>query len=263
MHSLDRSNAFPVRPFYAAAGAAGRLVVAGVVLAGIIQAAGVLTHPAAAETLRITDGATRCAAAPQQRTMWQDLEDGVVCRVTAFGRVPAAAPAMFYQLQAYHAPGSDPGSAAALAEAGAGAVLLSVSSDGRTLQTLGGWSGSGAVVEPPRIVSTSQGRILVLPMTATVSSHPTDDVVFRALRGRWVQVSTDGWWKGVHSPRDSEQRNGSAMDWPTLRAYGAFWRRQDPECCPTGGSYIAQLRLNGASLHLAHIRYARGELTFP
>ena len=91
VYSLDRSNALAVRPFYAAAGAAGRLVVAGAVLAGILQAAGVLTHPAAAETLRITDGATRCAAAPQQRTMWQDLEDGVVCRVTAFGRVPGRA----------------------------------------------------------------------------------------------------------------------------------------------------------------------------
>ncbi len=211
---------------------------------------------AAADTLPLVDGPKRCAAAPRQRGMWQDLADDDVCRVVAFGRVPGAAPSMFYQLQAYLAPNT-------AGPEGAGAVLLLPSPDGRTLMTLGGWSGSGATVERPRIVRTRQGRILVLPMSATVSSHPTDDVVLRVVGRRWVQVSTHDWWEGVHNPSGAEQRNGNAMDWPTLRAYGAFWRQADSECCPTGGSYVARLRLDGTRLRLAAIRYSRGDLPFP
>ena len=247
-----------------------KLVVASV-FTGVLQIAGFLTASAGAATLSAADGPECCAAAPRQQLMWQDLADGDVCLVTAFGRVTRAAPAIFYQLQSYrlHEGAPDGGTASSGVDAGGshedgqGAVLFSPSRDGRTLTTIGGWSGNAALVYAPEIVRTSQGTLLVLRMSATVSAHPTDDVVFRVLAGRWVQVSANGWWKGVHAPKGLSQRNGNAMDWPTLRAYGAFWREADAQCCPTGGSYIAQLRLDGTQLRLAAIRYSRGELLFP
>jgi hypothetical protein len=99
-------------------------------------------------------------------------------------------------------------------------------------------------------------------MGAMVSSSPNDDAVFRAISGKWVQVKDD-WSTEIDIPQGLDQRHGSARDWPTLRAYGALWKPDDDECCPTGGSYIAQLRLDGSKLRLGSVRYSRHDLPFP
>jgi hypothetical protein len=80
----------------------------------------------------------------------------------------------------------------------------------------------------------------------------------------------DGDRSGREPPRSGEalpweggDRLALLVDWPTLRAYGALWKADDAECYPTGGSYIAQLRLDGSRLSLRSVRYSRHDLPFP
>jgi hypothetical protein len=226
---------------------------------------------AAAASLPVADAAKSCVAAPLRKDMWQDLQDGDACRVVAFGRVAGAVPPVFYQLQAYLAAGQVPETATVQGDLsaggpendGAGAALLVPSADGRALVTLEGWSGGEAVVGQPRIVQTRQGPILVLPLDAQASSHPQYDTVYRVLHGKWTQVDTDHWIADVKVPKGTLQEHGNAMDWPGLRAFGTFSRPRDHGCCPTGGTYIARLRLDGARLRLVSVRISRGDLPFP
>lgn len=98
----------------------------------------------------------------------------------------------------------------------------------------------------------SQGSILIIGNSERVSSYPTNALVFRAITGKWTLVANE--WSGqVRVPNGLDQRNGNAMDWPTLRAFGTFWKPDDAQCCPTG-AYIAKLWLDGSLLRIRPLR---------
>jgi hypothetical protein len=231
----------------------------------------VLAGPTArAGTITRADGPTHCVSAPGSQDDWMDLQDGDTCQVVAFGVVRGSKPPIYYQLQTYLSDGQTPETEQVHGDFivggplndGAGVALLVSPPGSTTLTVLRGWSGGDAVITAPRIVRTPQGSILVLEMSADVSSSPNYDTIFRAAGGKWTQV-TDDWSAKLTIPKGVNQRHGNAMDWPTLRAFGAFWKPDDPECCPTGGTYIAQLRLNGNHLRLVSVRNSHGELPFP
>ena len=230
-----------------------------------------LGGPAArAVTIARADAPRHCVSAPESQDEWGDLDGNDTCRVVAFGVVRGSTPPIYYQLQAYLSDGQKPETEQVQGSFivggplndGAGVVLLVATPGGTTLTKLKGWSGGDAVITAPRLVRTPQGAILVVEMGADVSSSPNDDAIFRVTNGRWTEV-TDDWSAKIEIPVGVEQWHGNAMDWPTLRAFGALWKPHDPQCCPTGGSYIAQLRLEGNHLRLASVRISRGELSFP
>lgn len=225
---------------------------------------------AQAATIPQADVPKFCMNAPDAKADWLDFADGDTCRIVRFGLIANATPPIFYQMQSYLSAGQTPeveelnGNVivgGALND-GAGLVLLTPAPDGAALIPLRGWSGGGAVITVPRIVNTLQGPILVIPMSADVSSNPNDDAVMRYVGRTWTEL-TDDWYQHINLPPGVEQRKGNAMDWVTLRAFGALWRHGDAECCPTGGSYIAQLRLDGSHLRLASVRYSSGDMPFP
>lgn len=201
---------------------------------------------ARAETISLALGPKACLAAPGTQEDWSDLQDGDTCRVVEFGAIRGATPPVYYQLQAYLAQGQTPESEQDDGKVieggplndGAGVVLLTPVPGDSALIPLAAWSGEDAVITAPRLVRTKQGRIIVLGMSADTSSASNDDVLFRYVGGKWTIV-TDDWSGKIKIPKGVEQRHGNAMDWPTLRAFGALWKQDDAECCPTGGSYIA------------------------
>lgn len=195
----------------------------------------------------------RCAPATATRAQWEDIEAGARCRVSAFRRVPGSHPALYYQLQDYDGPVADD-------PHGVGIALMSATGDRSGMRVIAGWSGSNATIEPPRVVRTVQGQIIVIPMSASVSSVPQNDIVLRLIGGAWAIVATDRWHVAI--PKGVEQWHGNAMDWPRLRAFGALWKPNDAECCPTGGSYVAQLRLDRRTLRVASVRYSKRLLPF-
>ncbi|QYE32950.1 hypothetical protein KZX46_02015 (plasmid) [Polymorphobacter sp. PAMC 29334] len=200
---------------------------------------------------------TQCVSATETQTLWEEIEPGQRCRVVAFRAVPGTHTTLFYQQQAYDLLKN----ATDTAPAGIGIVLLAKMPAQAAFRRVAGWAGSNAWIERPRQVRTQQGSIVVIPMTAQASMHPTYDAVLRIVAGKWTPVRTDRWQ--VKIPQGLSQRHGNAMDWPHLRAFGAMWKQGDPECCPTGGTYIAHLRLDHATLRLASVRYSRHDLPFP
>ena len=229
-----------------------------------------LTQPAQASTPPPTPiDAAACLPAPGTRDMWNELPDGTVCRVVLFRQVSHTG--LWFQLQAYLTDGQTPQAEridgrielGGPQNAGAGIVVLAAASRGKPLTPLAGWKGEGAVIDEPRLVRTIAGPLIVIPMSADVSSHPTEDAVFRWRAGNWRAVDTTSWLARVPAPHGLIQRNGNAMNWPRLRAFGAWWRDADPECCPTGGTYVAQLAVTGDRLRLASVRSSKHDLPFP
>jgi hypothetical protein len=239
-------------------------------IAAVSCAAALACTDAKAAAITETHAARHCVDVQGTRDEWTDLDEGDTCKVVAFELVRGSSPPVYYQLQVYLTKGQTPETervrgrliAGGPENDGAGVALLMPAHGGRTLTTLQGWKGGGGVITAPAVVRTPQGPILVVEMSADLSSNPTDDVAFRSINGKWVEM-TDAWSQEVDIPEGLNQRHGNAMDWPTLRAYGALWKVDDAECCPTGGSYIAQLQLDGSTLRLGSIRYSRRDLPFP
>lgn len=224
--------------------------------------------PAAASTIAVAEAPRRCVAVdPIDLDEAPDPAD--TCRVVAFGRVKGAMPPLLYQLQVWLGDGQAAQTqriAAGLqvggpSSNGAGAAVLRPAGKG-LLRLVAGAAGRSAVITEPRLVRTAQVPIVVVPAGATISMHPNLDLVFRVVGGRWTEVA-GAWMEHVRTPHGVAQRHGNVVDWLRLRAFGAFWKPPDAECCPTGGSYVARLRLDGRHLVLDSIRYYRGDLPFP
>ncbi len=219
---------------------------------GLLTVADVFTTPVVAGS-----PTARCFPGIKTQVLWEEIEPGQRCRVVAFRVVPGTRATLFYQRQAYDLPEKNTDTAST----GTGIVLVAKMSGHSAFRRVAGWAGSNAWIGRPRQVRTRQGSIVVIPMSAQASIHPTYDAVLRVVGRKWTSVPTDQWQ--VTIPRGLEQRHGNAMDWPHLRAFGAMWKPGDPECCPSGGTYIAQLRLDHATLRVASVRYSRHELPFP
>ncbi len=217
----------------------------------------------AADIVSMSEAQARCSTA-KVVLGYADLPDeSDTCRVVAFRRVSGVSPAVFYQLQAFLQAGQTPetqqldtGLEVGGPDNDGAGVALFVSDRAGKLTLIGSWSGQEVVVEEPVAARTSQGPILVVPNSQMVSSHPMNDLAFRAVKGKWT-LMTDEWSRQIHIPHGVEQWHGNMMDWQALKAYGAFWKPKDAECCPTGGSYTAELRLQGSGIELKSVRYAR------
>lgn len=225
--------------------------------------------PAAATTIAVAEAPLRCVAVGAI-----DFDDAPEpanrCEVVAFGRVRGAIPPLLYQLQAWPAHGQAPPSQRGAAglqvggppSNGTGVALLTPAAGKGLLRLVAGGAGRSAVITEPRLVRTAQGPLVVIQAGATMSMHPNFDRALRLIGGRWTEV-TDGWSGHVKMPKGVAQWHDSAIDWRRLRAFGGLWKPDDAACCPTGGSYIAHLRLDGRRLVLDSIRYSRGSLPFP
>ncbi len=194
-----------------------------------------------------------------------DPDPGDSCVVTAFNVIPHSQPRLVYQQQAFLSPEQakakpkpqalldDP-----LSTDGAGVAVLQESAGGR-LKVITSMSGQDAFFNPPpHLQATPQGPILLVPASAMVSSVPDLSVALRRIKNRWTTID-DGWSAAVAKrlPKNVAQWKGGLMDWRHLRASSALWHETDHNCCPTGGSYQAQLRLNGSRLELVWLTVSK------
>ena len=223
---------------------------------GLALLAGSLAQAAPPDPVR------QCLEAPGRIGFDEAPDETARCVVLSFGPVVGSRPPLVAQIQAYVLPGEATPAAGEPADTllthAQGIVLLQPGRAGM----VGGWSGAEAVISAPAVVQTRQGPILVVKIGASISMHPTDDLVFRAEGGVWRQMGA-AWQGGIKAYPATTQQHGSVMDWPRLRAFGAFWKPGDPGCCPTGGSYVARLRLDGGHIRLASVHRSRGMLPFP
>ena len=195
-----------------------------------------------------------------------DPDPGDRCVVVGFQPIAHTTPRLFYQRQAYLTAAqaqAHPNPQALLDDPmstdGNGMAVLQAAPGGNTLTTIIGMSGTDAYFDPPpHLQRTPQGPVLLVPASAVASSAPDLSVALRRSRNRWTAID-EVWFAALAKrlPKDVAQWKGGLMDWQHLRARSALWHQNDANCCPTGGSYTAQLRLNGNRLELVWLRISK------
>ncbi len=214
----------------------------------------------------ITMATARSICVPTNSINYDDDPDPAdSCVVTAFKAIPHSNPRLFYQQQAFLTPEqarAKPQPQALLADPlstdGAGMAVLQEQAAGR-LTVIASMSGQDAYFDPPpHLQQTPQGPILLVPASAMVTSAPDLGVQMRRIGGRWTTIINA--WSAIVAkrlPKDVAQWKGGLMDWRRLRASSGLWRDSDGNCCPTGGSYTAQLRFNGSRLELVWLKVSK------
>jgi len=130
--------------------------------------------------------------------------------------------------------------------------------EGATLKPLL-WNFEGEVPDPPSVVQTPEGPLLVVPSSQGGTGHFNADLVFRPLNGGWRDLDIDAWRtafdKGL--PADLGVWKGVGYDWKALTVQTYLWKSEDANCCPSGGSAEAKLTIQGDRLALKSMTFDR------
>jgi len=115
------------------------------------------------------------------------------------------------------------------------------------------WLGTGWFEAPLLVANQTYGELLILPGRLTGTGSFTDDMVFIGMQDKWRriggdhQVREDGipWASDLEAalPDDHYIAKGIRIDYATLTGETAVWRRNDANCCPSGGIVRFKLRL--------------------
>ena len=75
----------------------------------------------------------------------------------------------------------------------------------------------------------------------------------------WTPIDMDNWLVGVELPEDLEIWKGVAFDfsnpWSGYVARSGLWRPDDGNCCPSGGSAVISLEIEGDTLVGKEVEY--------
>ena len=172
------------------------------------------------------------------------------CEVSGSGREPAQGgwPALVYQQQRA-GEGESP-------DLFSGVVLFQDIGEGRLKPVAWAYSDQ-AELEPPTVIRSPAGPLLLIPGHGLGANRANADVVFRYVDGAWKDVEAQAWIGDLarRLPERAWIAQGVDIDFSRLHAATPVWREQDRECCPTGGSAEAELALSGDRLVVKSVRY--------
>ncbi|WP_426954093.1 hypothetical protein [Muricoccus radiodurans] len=132
-----------------------------------------------------------------------------------------------------------------------GAVILEPSPDRwRPLA----WAFEGEY-RAPRLIERDGARLLVVPGRRIGSGGHDADLLLVQRDGRWREVEIATWRRELERrlPDGLGAWQGVDYDFSAMTARTRLWRPDDGNCCPTGGSALATLRIEGDSLRLADL----------
>jgi len=106
------------------------------------------------------------------------------------------------------------------------------------------------------------GEFLVVPGRYAGTGSLVEDHVFMPTAGRtWTEIGAaqldqkngDGWLRQLQSylPEGHYIAKGVRVDYATLTGETTVWRRDDPNCCPSGGRIRFTLKVAGPEPSLA------------
>jgi hypothetical protein len=124
------------------------------------------------------------------------------------------------------------------------------------------WLGMAWYETPYLVVNARYGEMLVVPGRYPGTGGFVDDRVFMPSHTRtWVEIgatqldqeSGEGWARQlrIHLPEGSYIAKGIRVDYATLRGETDVWRKDDANCCPSGGRLRFTLELTGPEPRLA------------
>lgn len=197
--------------------------------------------------LQRVDRAERLAVKPgdlSRRCIHVGIEN---CRLESSGGVagvtPALGPPLVWQIQLPEAEGEFRRS-----------VLILRKTDGVLRPFL--WNYDVDHPEPPRVIETPEGPLLVLPGRQGGTASMNAEMILRPLEGGWRDIDIDAWRPAFDKrlPKGLSVWKGVLYDWATLTARTSLWRDTDANCCPSGGVATAYLTIANDRLVLKDVR---------
>lgn len=137
-----------------------------------------------------------------------------------------------------------------------GGVVLLTPEGGRLRPAA--WTFDGAQFDAPVVIDGDEdSTLIVAPGIHAGSGGGRADVVFRwAADGALVQIDNWTWRDGLSArlPEGLDVWQGVKIDYENMVALTPLWRRNDGNCCPTGGMAVLSFTLDGDVLVLDRVR---------
>jgi hypothetical protein len=113
--------------------------------------------------------------------------------------------------------------------------------------------------EKPEIVEAPFGPVLSIPERISGTGAANDDKYFRWVDGRWRLLDTTSWTAALRDslPEGYHLWKGLYIDIRSLSVESGVWKDGDANCCPTGGTVQAQLRLEGDALTIDRLEHRK------
>jgi hypothetical protein len=112
--------------------------------------------------------------------------------------------------------------------------------------------------DKPVIVMNSSGAVMELPfhVASTCDCNGSTYYTWRRNTRQWQELDWSGWQKNFNRrlPRGLENQNGFWPDLKSMTTTGGLWRKEDPHCCPSGGTVDVQLGITGSRFSLKSLK---------
>ena len=157
---------------------------------------------------------------------------------------------------------ADPSSLSARYGAANAAVFVREDSSPTVRLVMSQYTGNyGGIFEKPLLVSNAYGAIMQVTMhvPSTCYCNSSTYYIWRKNTRQWQQLDWWGWQQGFDRrlPSGLESQNGFWPDLATMSAAGGLWTKDDPHCCPSGGTVDVQLGITGNRFILKSLKVRR------
>jgi hypothetical protein len=196
------------------------------------------------------------------------VSDIAECQITEWGEFATFERATYYYVlycvvlntnKAEDGACADPSSVSARYGAANAAVFVRENNSPTVRLVISKYTGNnGAVFEKPLLVPNEYGAIMQLTMSFESSCYCNNSTYYfwRRNARQWQDLDWEGWQKNLDRrlPRGLKNQNGF---WPNLESMtttGSLWRKDDPHCCPSGGTVDVQLGISGNRFTLKSLK---------
>ena len=123
------------------------------------------------------------------------------------------------------------------------------------------WSGVSEGVlgsdwfESPRLIQLPDGSGVLIPHRYSGSGFVNADRFLALRNGAWKEIDTSSWLGDLRAklPTGLEILKGVELDLEKMTAHSALWRKEDANCCPSGGNVEVALTLRDLQLEISSI----------
>lgn len=111
--------------------------------------------------------------------------------------------------------------------------------------------------EKPEIVDVGKNKLLFLPIHVDGTGNGNASEYYLLRNRKWVLIESAKWQKQVHDqlPADLKIHKGIWPDLKNMKAVAGLYKKDDANCCPTGGRALIDLGLQENSITLKKLTF--------
>lgn len=175
------------------------------------------------------------------------------CRVETSGQLQGDS-SLRFQLQSYEPSGGgiDDGVVVFQPAQNASGKFLAIAAGTAQLE------GGPAHYDPPLVVTSPEGKLLLISGYFQGTGNFNASALYLYENGNLQKLDADSWLRDLHLPDGLEIWKGVYPDYKTLTATTSLWRKEDANCCPTGGQATIRLGIDGNRLAVREVTIVPG-----